>query len=265
MSFESICKALDFFQEKTDTISSSGPDIVKLQVISDKLDLLKKKAHFLSSEVELPILNEFNPITTNFSEIELSRTVSEKLIELYNKIDSNFFLSYQDSENLGDGSFLRTVTISLVIDDFIIESSFEKVLIDLMYIFPENTLSYGNFLSFKESLVKSSFYDIANFEKFSSISLKKMESITESSKLFQMGSSLDTDFCLSSIANLLHCSFFGVDDISYIHYFEGSDAPFRNAISLTANDLDSMKSQNLLMSRSYLLSTVNIVNCSTLF
>lgn len=198
LSFDSIYKALEIFQEKTD--GTDNFDASKLQVMSDKLDLLKKKAHFLAVETEFlkPVFNDLSSKqTVNLNQIELFKNVSAKMSETYSLVDSTSVLGYQDlKENIVDKDFLKTGILSVSLNnDFLTESFVENALVDLIYLTPENQLSkYESFIDLKNSLLEANFYEIAE--------LGKVASVEKSSYyLSQLDNSISTDSYLNFMRN----------------------------------------------------------------
>jgi len=267
LSLESISKALDVFQEKTCAIEDS--ETSKLQVLSDKLGLLKKKAHFLSFEMESlkPFFNDLVSETSNSNQTELCRGISEKLTELYSQMDSTSFLGYQDRVDSIGKSFLQTSILVSSTNDFLMESSFQDSSIDLLYVLQDNQLDYDSFVAFKNSLLEANYYEDADLDKFYGFSIENAYSKDESSNIIQMKNTLEGDQCLTSIHSLLQCCYFSecVFNIPHFAEFLQTYENFSSEAFLDSKVGQEMEVKSTSESQSYMFSIMNIVNLNTLF
>ena len=266
LSLESIYKALEVFQEKTDLTDS--PEISKLQVMSDKLDLLKKKAYFLSFEIESfkPFFNGFVPETSDFNkQPELCSNISEKFTELHSQIDSISFFCYQDRLNFIDKNFLQISASLSSINDFLMESSFQDASVEFLYVLKDNQLDYNSFISFKNNLFEANYYEDLELNKFHGFSIENSKD--ESSNFLQINNNLEGDLCLSSVHNLLQCCYFSecVFNILHLAEFLQTYESFSNEF-FSSNGINSESElKSLSISQPYMFSIINIVNLNSLF
>jgi NADH:ubiquinone oxidoreductase subunit 2 (subunit N) len=249
LSFDSIYKALEIFQEKTDVANDNYTS--NLQIISDKLDLLKKKVYFLAFDTEFfkPILNDFNIQTESLNQIEFCKNISVKMGETFNQIDSKSILSYQDFTSNIDFFKTNILAVSFY-NDFLIENITENALVDLIYVSPENQLiEYESFVQLKDNLVEASFYDIADLNP--GLSVEKL-----SSYLSQVDSTISANSYLNFMQNYeILCLLEQKIDLG--DSLEKKNFEFS---ILSGND-------DLLIndSKSYLFAIFNIVNNSNFF
>ena len=244
LSFESIYKALEVFREKTDLTSDSSSS--KLQIMLDKLDLLKKKAYFLTLETEFlkPDFEELNSQTNNFNQIELYKSISAKMSEIFSQVDSTSFFGYPD--------FFKTSMVEISSNsDFLIESVYENALLDLIYVTPENHLSNSDhFVHLKNCSLEANFYEAAYSTKMSSL-----ESPT--SYFSQLEGTIAADFCINF---MLNCETLYLDlNEKKIELGESLEKKLSEFALLSNNELVTWDSQ------SYLFSIFNIVNTNAIF
>jgi NADH:ubiquinone oxidoreductase subunit 2 (subunit N) len=249
LSFDSIYKALEIFQEKTDVANDNYTS--NLQIISDKLDLLKKKVYFLAFDTEFfkPILNDFNIQTESLNQIEFCKNISVKMGETFNQIDSTSILGYQDFTSNID--FFKTNILAVSsYNDFLIENITENALVDLIYVSPENQLiEYESFVQLKDNLVEASFYDIADLNP--GLSLEKL-----SSYLSQVDSTISANSYLNFMQNYeILCLLEQKIDL-------GDSLEKKNfEFSILSGNDDLLTND----SKSYLFAIFNIVNNSNFF
>nr|YP_010134166.1 NADH dehydrogenase subunit 2 [Navicula veneta]QWM93656.1 NADH dehydrogenase subunit 2 [Navicula veneta] len=248
LSFDSIYKALEIFQEKTDVANDNY--ISNLQIISDKLDLLKKKVFFLAFDTEFfkPILNDFNTQTESLNQIEFCKNISVKMGETFNQIDSTSILGYQDFTNNID--FFKTNILAVFShNDFLIENITENALIDLIYVSPENQLiEYESFVQLKNNSVEASFYEIADLNP--SLSVEKLSSYL---------SQVDSTVSLNSYLNFMQ----NYEILCLLEQKIDSG----DSLEKKLPEFTILSSNNLLTSdsKSYLFAIFNIVNNSNFF
>lgn len=268
LSFESIYKGLESFQEKITVTEDSHS--AKLQVISDKLDLFKKKAYLLPADIKILNVGFYDSATiSDIEESQLCRNISEKMTELSSPIDKSA-LSITNN------------------NDFLIESTFQNASVELLYVLQDNQLNYDNFISFKDSLLEANFYEDEDLEKFYGFSVNDAKLTSESISSFQINSNIAGDYCLTSIYNLLQCCYLSEVINNVLQFAESTensvndlpqeivlDNKFYNEYSkvlisdvdksLTATNNDASFGYKHWDSQSYAFSLVNIVNLNNLF
>lgn len=268
LSFESIYKGLESFQEKITVTEDSHS--AKLQVISDKLDLFKKKAYLLPADIKILNVGFYDSATiSDIEESQLCRNISEKMTELSSPIDKSA-LSITNN------------------NDFLIESTFQNASVELLYVLQDNQLNYDNFISFKDSLLEANFYEDEDLEKFYGFSVNDAKLTSESISSFQINSNIAGDYCLTSIYNLLQCCYLSEVINNVLQFAESTensvndlpqeivlDNKFYNEYSkvlisdvdksLTAANNDASFGYKHWDSQSYAFSLVNIVNLNNLF
>ena len=252
-SLESLYKALENFQEKTGAIEDS--DMSKLQALSNKLTLLKKKAYFLSSEMELLKLF-FNSIilkTDNLDQTELCRSISEKLTEFYFQMDLTSLFDYRDYVSFVGKSLLQTFVLVSSTNDFLMESFFQESSTKLLYVLKNKSLDYDSFIFLKNSLLEAHYYEDVNLDPF----YGSLIEINDSSVFIEINNTLEGDQRLSSIYNLLECCYFPEFLQTYKNF--SGEAFLDNKTSQEMELKFSFKSQ------SYIFSIINVVSLNTLF
>ena len=261
LSLDSIYKALEVFQEKTDVTGDS--ETSKVQVMLDKLDLLKNKAYFLSFEMESfkQVFNGFDEKTDVLSETELCSNVSEKFTELYSQIDSTSLLGYQDRLSSMDKNFLQTSTLDSSVNDFLLESSFQDASVEFLYILQDNQLDYNNFLSFKDNLLEANYYEDSDLDKFYGFSTETVNLKDEPSSFLQINNNIEGDFYLTNVHNLLQCCFFSECVFNILNFAELLES-HENVSSAVVAEEDS---KFISTSESYMFSIINIVNLNSIF
>jgi NADH:ubiquinone oxidoreductase subunit 2 (subunit N) len=285
LSFESIYKALESFQEKISVTENSH--LAKLQVISDKLDLFKKKAYLLSSDTKVLDFsyNDLATKTNNSEEILLCNNISEKMIEVCNPI------AQIDSI---DKDLLKTINNLSSMNDFLIESTFQNASVELLYVLQDNQLNYSSFLNFKNCLLEANFYEDEDLESFFGFSIDESKINDESFSFFQMNNNLVGNYCVTSIYNLVQCCYLSEVISNVLQFAESiqtsdttinelpqeimldnkfydeftkilmSDTSVLNSVNDLTVETSSFGLKNW-NSKSYLFSVVNIVNFNNLF
>ena len=256
LSLESIDKALEVFQEKTSVAGT--PEVLKLQIILDKLNLLKKKIYSLSFEIELykPLFNGFVFEANSLNKIKLYSRISEKLIELYSQIDLTLFIGYQNY--LGfvvDKNFLQACIFVWSVNGFLIEGIFENALIEFLYVFQKNQLNYNSFISFKNDLFKANYYENLNLDEFSSISIESLDFKDEFAKFSRIKSDLEGDTHLNSTYNLLGCCYFSEYVFNTLNFIEFSNNKVQAVIELNLLGIST---------KFYEFSVMNLINLNNL-
>lgn len=276
LSFESIYKGLESFQEKI-TVSEDSQSAT-LQVISDKLDLFKRKAYLLPADIKVLNVGSYDSATqiSNFEESQLCKNISEKMTELSDPIDKSVLAI---TNNLSSTN------------DFLIENTFQNASVELLYVLQDNQLNYDHFISFKDSLLEANFYEDEDLEKFYGFSVDDAKLTSESISSFQINSNIAGDYCLTSIYNLLQCCYLSEVINNVLQFAESTQTPenfvsdlpqeivldnkFYNEFSkvlisdvdksLSAAKNDTSFEFKHLDSQSYMFSLVNIINLNNLF
>jgi hypothetical protein len=152
LSFESIPKALELYQVQKLSITDSSEQI-KLQIISDKFDLLKKKAYFSNTDIDN--LKSFKSIDKDFFFFD---NLYKKLISSYKNINNFSYFYYQDNvmENILNPSFTSNYDKILKLSDNT-EVIFEKLFYD-MPILLGSFLVCENDVIFQDNIVLPYFY-----------------------------------------------------------------------------------------------------------
>ena len=282
LSFESIYKSLESFQEKIDVTESA-----KLQVISDKLDLFKTKAYLLPSDIKvLDSGSNYLAAQPSTDEVNLFRNISEKMAEVSYPIDHTDAI---------DKKFLATVNNLSSTNDFLIESVFQNASVELLYVLQDNQLNYNSFINFKNSLLEANFFEDEDLEKFYGFPMNNFELKDESLNFFQMTNNIVGNYCVTSIYNLLQCCYLSevisnvlqfaesiqtsgssvnelpqdviLDNKFYDEFTKILMSGVDKSVLATSNDSVDASSFGLKNweSQSYLFSLVNIVNLNTLF
>lgn len=244
LSFESIYKALEVFQEKTDVTNDSSSS--KLQIILDKLDLLKKKAYFLTLETEFlkPDFEELNSHTNNFNQIALCKSISAKMSEIFSQVDSTSFLGLPD--------FFKSSMVEVSsYSDFLIENVYENALIDLIYVTPEDPFNNSDhFINLKNCSLEANFYEVSDSTKMPSLG-------SPNSHLSQLEGAIATDSCLNFMQNYETL------------YLDFNEKKVQLGESLEKKLLEfGLLPNNTLVTRdlqSYSFSIFNIVNSNAVF
>jgi NADH:ubiquinone oxidoreductase subunit 2 (subunit N) len=279
LSFESIYKGLESFQDKINVTEDSY--LGKLQVISDKLDLFKNKAYLLPLDIKTLDVNSLSTQNLNFEEVDICKNISEKMTEF----------SYPT-----DYKLLSTVNNLSSTNDFLMESTFQNASVELLYVLQDNQLNYNSFISFKNSLLEANFYEDEDLEKFYGFPVDDFKLKDESLSFFQMSNNIVGDYCVTNIYNLLQCCYLSEVISNVLHFAETIQTSYNSVnelpqeivldnkfydeffkvlmsdvikpSSISANDL-SIDSPSFGLknwdSQSYLFSLVNIVNLNNLF
>jgi NADH:ubiquinone oxidoreductase subunit 2 (subunit N) len=279
LSFESIYKGLESFQDKINVTEDSY--LGKLQVISDKLDLFKNKAYLLPLDIKTLDVNSLSTQNLNFEEVDICKNISEKMTEF----------SYPT-----DYKLLSTVNNLSSTNDFLMESTFQNASVELLYVLQDNQLNYNSFISFKNSLLEANFYEDEDLEKFYGFPVDDFKLKDESLNFFQMSNNIVGDYCVTNIYNLLQCCYLSEVISNVLHFAETIQTSYNSVnelpqeivldnkfydeffkvlmsdvikpSSISANDL-SIDSPSFGLknwdSQSYLFSLVNIVNLNNLF
>lgn len=265
LSFDSIQKALESFQEKT--YLNEDSDTSKLHLMLNKLELLKKKAHFLPFELESLKLNfnDSNLGSDNLEKIEVCNSILVNMTEHCNQI------------NPVDEIFFKTNIITSSTSDFLIESNFQSSFVQLLNVSQEKTLTYDDFINFKNHLLEANFYYDTDIEKFYELGTETLKD--DSSNFFQMNGACITNYCFSSVYHLLNCCFLfkSIDNAFLLDILLQNDNDSLETLSLDKDFLGEFSNQtsiinnidvrleNLVNSHSYIYSIINIFNFSNLF
>lgn len=262
LSLDSIYKALEVFQKKINVTGNSGT--WKVQVMLDKLDLLKNKVYFLSFEMESfkQVFKEFDEKIEILSETELCSNVSAKFTELHSQIDSTSLLGYQDRLSCMDKNFLQTSILDSSVNDFLLESSFQDASVEFLYILQDNELDYNSFISFKDNLLEANYYENSDLGNFYGFSTETVNSKNESSNFLQINSNIEGDFCLTNVYNLLQYCYFSECVFNTLNFAEFLES-HENVPSTTI--LSEADLKLLPTSESYMFSVVNIANLNSIF
>lgn len=282
LSFESIYKGLESFQDKTNIAES-----VKLQVISDKLELFKTKAYLLPSDIQvLDSSSNYLAAQPSTHEVNLYRNISENMSEV------PYSMNYAD---VIDKNFLLTVNNLSSTNDFLIESIFQNASVELLYVLQNNQLNYNSFISFKNSLLEANFFEDEDLEKFYGFPLGDSKLKDESLNFFQMTNNIVGNYRVTSIYNLLQCCYLSEVVSNVLQFTESMKTSESSAIELPEEIVLDNKCYNeftkVLMSdvsksvstpvngsvdsssfwlknwesQSYFFSLINIVNSNNLF
>ena len=230
LSFESIYKGLESFQEKTNITESA-----KLQAISDKLDLFKTKAYLLPSDVE--VLNSsanYSISQAGSDNISLYQNISEKMIETSHSMG-------QAGGN--DYNFLVTVNNLSSTNDYLIESVFKNASIELLYVLQDNQLDYNSFINFKNSLLEANFFEDEDLDQFYGFSVDDFKLKDESLNFFQMTNNIVGNYCVASIYNLLQCC--------YLSEVISNVLQFAESIQMSGNSIDQLPQDVALDNKFY--------------
>lgn len=279
LSFDSIYKALETFQEKIDI--SEDSNFTKLQIISDKLELFKNKSYLLTSDNQELNHNTLVDISksSNLDEIKIVKNISDKMSEITNPIDQI---------NTTADNYIKITNNLISTNDFLIESTFQNASFELLYVIQDNQLDYNTFIDFKNSLLEANFYEDENFEKFYGFSIEESRIKDESLNFFQMNNNIVGDYCLTSIYNLLQCCYLS-EVINNVLQFAESIQTSNNSFHELPQDIvlnndftkgfftniDMSNSDNIKNSstfglktwdsQSYMFSVMNITNLNSLF
>jgi len=248
LSLDSIYKALESFQEKT--CLSEDSSTTKLQIVLDKLELLKNKFYFLSSDMEFSGLNLNGPTMgiDYLNKSQLCQSISEKMSAFSN-----------GQFHLPDKIFIEANIKLVSINDFLIESSFQNASVESLYVLENNQLNYANFVDFKTHLLEANFYE--DLDTFYGFSEKELHLSNESSNFFQITNNLLGEQCLSNVYNLLQCCHFSesigniLQFVEFLHLYEDS----------TSEILSGFGVETSLLDQSYMFSVMNIVNLNNVF
>ena len=161
LSFESISKVLESFQNKTFKLENNN--IKDLQTIYDKFLILKNNASLTSSDLNTFLLEFENNKSLVFSEEtdSLYKNISKKMIQIANQIDSSSFYYYKThiENNKEIGSSIQFAK------DLVLDSLLQNSTIWFMTDMQNLGNKYENLLDFKQNL--NLIYSYSDFlEKF---------------------------------------------------------------------------------------------------
>lgn len=152
LSFESISKSLESFQDKT--FKPDNGYIKDLQIIFDKFLILKNNTYLSSSDLNTLLLeldgNKNLPLeeTIDCYKLDLYKNISQKMIQLANQIDSSSYYYYKNHlENGKELSSSIQFAKDLVIDN-LIQNSAIWFMTDIQNLGSE----YEDTLDFKQDL-----------------------------------------------------------------------------------------------------------------
>lgn len=176
LSFESLSKALESFQDKTFKLSdNSNKD---LQIIYDKFLILKNNA-FLNSLDLNTLLLKFNSSEFSSSSqetVDLYKNISQKMIQLANQIDSSSYYYYKN--HLENGKELSS-SIQFA-KDLVLESLVQNSAVWFLTDMQNLGNNYSNVLNFKQDLcLIDSYFDLSNKLKYNWFNIENLDNDLE--------------------------------------------------------------------------------------
>lgn len=219
LSFESINKALEAFQDKTFKINNDY--IKQLQIIFDKFLVLKNKTPLLVSDFdeiltpnqELQFLtfntnnslefsnNIIKPKTNYLEEISLCKGIAGKMLEISNQIDNSSYFYYKEHFN-NVKAFNPIVKFA---QDLIVDNLLQNSTVWHMNELQNSNSSYETPMHFKDTLLEANSYsEVANKFQYNWFSINDFKNI------FNKGFS---DFCINVTDNIVF------NDINEFVYF----------------------------------------------
>jgi NADH:ubiquinone oxidoreductase subunit 2 (subunit N) len=210
-SFESIFKALESFQVKTNTTENLS--IAKLQLISDSLDLLKNKIYLLALDFEFlkPTFYYFSTKTSGLFETNFCDSISEKFFETYSQINLLGFLNQNQ---------LQPNYVMSSLNTFAIENNFQNASVELLYCLQNNQLEHADFLSFKNNMLESNYYKGIELEKFYGIAAENLKLQDQSLNFSKLNDILAVDSCFGNVYELLKSCYFSECILSIVQFAE---------------------------------------------
>ena len=152
VSLELLSKSFANFQINTD--SNEDFFIAKLCAISDRLDLLKKKAYFVELDLEFlkPNFHYFSLKTNDVFE----KSLSEKMFEIYYNLD---FTDCLFQKSLFQPNYLGSLLCI-----FLREINFQNCAVELLYSLPENQWVHEDFVYLRDKLLEINYYENIGLE-----------------------------------------------------------------------------------------------------
>lgn len=211
LSFESLSKALESFQVKTDVAENLSP--TNLQTISDSLTLLKSRSclPILDFEFLKPTFQYFSTKTSGLSEINLCNSVSEKMFEIYYQMN---FTECMHQDQLQSNYVMSSLC------HFIIENDLQNASVELPFYLKDTQLTQHDFVNFKNNLLQANYYEDIGVENFNYFSIENLKSQNQSLNFSKLNSSLSVDKCFVDIYQLLKCCYFSESLFSIVQFSE---------------------------------------------
>ena len=234
LSFESLNKALEDFQEKINI--NEDASVKKLQCISDKFDLLKTKTSLSTLDNNILTSNYFESTTKNFEELELCKNISEKMVECSTSVED---LSVENNLWLTH--------------NFLVENIFKDQSLQLVSNFQNHEVDSNIFESLKTNFIKAHFYDngvgslITNYSTF-----QKCDVDFKFQDFYDLNNNIGSAETLISFCKIFDCLL--PTAIETRVNFNDKDASFANSFQ-----------PQVFNSIYYAFSLINIDNVSNIF
>nr|WPV72386.1 NADH dehydrogenase subunit 2 [Navicula sp.] len=266
-SFESLSKALESFQVKTDVAETFST--TNLQISSDSLTLLKSKfcLSILDLEFLKPTFQYVSTKTNGLYEINLFNSVSEKMFEIY--YQTNFTeCMHQD--------LLQSNYVISSLCHFIAENDLQNALLELPFDFKDTQLTQHDFVNFKNNLLQVNYYEDIGVEKLYDFSIENLKSQNQSLNFSKLNSSLSVDRCFPDVYQLLKCCYFSewvFSIVQFSEYLKFHDEfmtenilndNFSEAFILIPNKFNLGLEQNIFIDlQSYMFSVISVVSLNS--
>ena len=273
LGLDSISQSIESFKEKVGLVESLS--VEKLNIMSEKLNLLGTNFEVLDSEFNIfkPAFENLVLNQDNFASTILYQDIVTNFLKCYTDFSVNLFLGFYDINKLTGIDFLHISSLISSINDFLIENSYQNVVIEFLNLLKGSQLDYDNFVKLKNSLLNSNYYEDENLEKFYGLSY---ENLSEFSNVQKMSTNLIGDSCFGSIYYLLECYYFSnyianilqsADSLQVLDLEFSTD---KESFSNFSNELIHEFSvgeefQNIVTVQSYMLSMIQITNINTFF
>jgi NADH:ubiquinone oxidoreductase subunit 2 (subunit N) len=277
LSFELVSQALESFQEKM--FLNEDINLTKLQVMSDKLNLLGKNVYFSNEEVAFlkPVFENFGIKNDYLNKTELVTSVVEKFLKYYNDSNSHSVLDLNvNTKFVTNENFLRISAFVSSINDFFIENSYQNASVELLYVLQDNQLDYENFVNFKNYLLEANYYEDEELENFYGVSNEESLLIENSSNILKVNDCLIGNQCFYNIYNLLECCYFS-DCITNILQFTDflEDTSSKEVPTVFPDEFVIVEPKteptfngvfdNVFATQYHMASIINILNINTFF
>lgn len=235
-SFDSLFKAFASFQ--TNTYATENFLVTKLNVISNNLDLFKKKTNFFELNFEFlkPNFDSFSTNTVDDIEISLARNLSEKMFELYYNLELTDCYFQTSSYQL---DFFKSMLCT-----FLVEINFQNFVVELLYNLPEDCLTHKNFANLRNDLLQTNYYE--------NISVESFKSQDNSLNFLNFQNLLEGDSSFYNVFRLVECCYLSECILHIVKFSENlkvqNEIPITNILSDDFSEALTLMSDELFSS-----------------